>query len=98
LKTSPKKENKVTALDRAQINELLAESIGSYVSKVKTENKNIEDSVEKIDNYLSEYLTAFMVFGYDMKGNPICMHHAINQMDSDALNSLINRSLFKGME
>lgn len=98
LKTPPKKENKITALDRSQINELLSESIGNFVLKVKKENKNIEDSVERIDNYLSEYLTAFMVFGYDMKGNPICMHHAINQMDADALNSLINRSLFRGME
>ena len=54
--------------------------------------------VDRIDTHLSEYLQAFMVFGYDMKGQPVCIHHAVNQMDADAINSLVNRILQQGLE
>jgi len=90
-----KKNDKITSLDRAQINELLSESIQSYVSKIKKEAKDVDDAMNLINNYLSEFLQAFVVFGYDMKGQPICVHHATNQMDADALNSLVNRVLFQ---
>lgn len=89
-----KKNDKITPLDRAQINELLSESIQSYISKVKKETKDIDDAMNLINNYLAEFLQAFIVFGYDMKGQPVCVHHATNQMDADALNSLVNRVLF----
>lgn len=89
-----KKSDKITPLDRAQINELLSESIQTYISKVKKEAKDIDDAMNLINNYLAEFLQAFIVFGYDMKGQPVCVHHATNQMDADALNSLVNRVLF----
>lgn len=91
-----KKNEKITSMERAQINELLSESIQSYISQVKKEAKNVDDAMNLIDNYLSEFLQAFIVFGYDVKGQPICVHHATNQMDADALNSLVNRVLFHG--
>ena len=93
-KIPSKKDDKITSLDRAQINELLSESIQSYITKVKKEAKDIDSAMSMINNYLSEFLQAFIVFGYDMKGQPVCVHHATNQMDSDALNSLVNRALF----
>lgn len=93
-KTPLKKSDKITSLDRAQINELLSESITSYISKVKKEAKDVDEAMSLINNYLSEFLQAFIVFGYDMKGQPVCVHHATNQMDADALNSLVNRVLF----
>lgn len=95
-KMSLKKDDKITSLERAQINELLSESIQSYISKVKKEAKNTDEAVNLINNYLSEFLQAFIVFGYDIKGQPICVHHATNQMDADALNTLVNRALFNG--
>ena len=95
-KSPLKKDDKMTSLERAQINELLSESIQSYISQVKKEAKNVDDAMNLIDNYLSEFLQAFIIFGYDIKGQPICVHHATNQMDADALNSLVNRALFHG--
>jgi hypothetical protein len=93
---SLKKDDKITSLERAQINELLSESIQSYISKVKKEAKDTDEAVNLINNYLSEFLQAFIVFGYDIKGQPICVHHSTNQMDADALNTLVNRALFNG--
>lgn len=91
-----KKDVKMTSLERSQINELLSESIQSYILHVKKETKNVEDAMNMIDNYLSEFLQAFIVFGYDVKGQPVCVHHATNQMDADALNALVNRALYHG--
>lgn len=89
-----KKEDKITPLDRSQINELLSESIQNYVSKIKKDVKDVEDAMELINNYVSEFLQSFLVVGYDMKGQPICIHHATTQMDADAINTLVNRILF----
>lgn len=94
IKSIPKDEKKLSSLDKAQINELLSESIASYVKSVKKDAKEINDSIELVDGYVSEFLQAFIVFGYDLKGNPVCIHHATNQMDADALNSLVNRVIF----
>lgn len=93
-KQSLESNEKITPLDRSQINELLSESIRNYVVRVKKESKDIEEIVSLITSHISEFLQAFMILGYDMKGNPICIHHATNQMDADALNSLLNRIIF----
>ncbi len=98
VKSASKNNEKITALDKAQINELLSQSIQNYVERVKKEAKDIDVVVDRIDTHLSEYLQAFMVFGYDMKGQPVCIHHAVNQMDADAINSLVNRILQQGLE
>lgn len=84
---------KITPLDRAQINELLAESISNYVSRAKKEVKNTEEVVELLNGYMSEFLQAFVLFAYDVKGNPLCIQYATNQMDADALNTLVNKAL-----
>jgi hypothetical protein len=89
-----KKEDKITPLDRSQINELLSESIQNYVSKIKKDVKDVENSMELINNYVSEFLQTFLIVGYDMKGQPLCIHHANTQMDADAINSLVNRIIF----
>ena len=98
VKSASKNNGKITDLDKAQINELLSQSIQNYVDRVKKEAKDIDVVVDRIDTHLSEYLQAFMVFGYDMKGQPVCIHHAVNQMDADAINSLVNRILQQGLE
>jgi hypothetical protein len=89
-----KKEDKISSLDRAQINELLADSIQNYVIKSKKKTKEIEEIISSIDNYLSEFLQTFMIIGYDMKGQPVCIHHSDTQLDADALNCLINRIMY----
>jgi hypothetical protein len=95
-KPQPDVSNKITALDKSQINELLSESIQNYFVRLKKQSKETEESMNIIHSHVSEFLQAFVVFGYDMKGSPVCIQHALNQMDADALNSLINRVIFGG--
>jgi hypothetical protein len=98
VKSPSKKNDKLTALDKAQINELLSQSIQNFVDRSKKEARDVDEVINLIDTHLSEFLQAFVIFGYDMKGQSICIHHATNQMDSDAINSLINRVLQQGLE
>jgi hypothetical protein len=91
-KVSPKADkNELSNLDRSQINELLKDSIENYVIKAKKSDKELDDIAHLINDYVSEFLQTFVIFAYDLKGNPIYIHHANNQMDADALNCLINR-------
>jgi hypothetical protein len=98
VKSPSKKNDKLTALDKAQINELLSQSIQNFVDRSKKEARDVDEVVNLIDTHLSEFLQAFVIFGYVMKGQSICIHHATNQMDSDAINSLINRVLQQGLD
>lgn len=93
-KKLPEKSVNLSAIDSAQINELLIDSIQNYVVKAKKKTKDNEEVVKLINNYVSEFLQAFIIFGYDMKGDPLCIHHANTQIDSDALSSLLNRAIF----
>jgi hypothetical protein len=93
-KKLPVNDIKMSAIDSAQINELLIDSIQNYVRGVKKKTKDSEEAVKIINNHVSEFLQAFMIFGYDMKGDPICIHHANTQIDSDALSSLMSRVIF----
>lgn len=97
---SPKKRKSKNAIpllnnsEKSIIQELLQSAFNDYA--VKYESKRLEraDIVDKIIPYLSEYLSAFMIIGYDMHGQPINIIQATNQMDADALSSALNKFLF----
>jgi len=84
----------LTVGEKSVIQELLRSAFNDY--SVKYESKRLEraDIVEKVIPYLSEYLSAFMLIGYDMHGQPLNIIHATNQMDADALSSALNKFLF----
>jgi hypothetical protein len=42
-------------------------------------------------------MSAFLIIGYDMKGQPTNIIQASNQMDADALTAAVNKFLF-GMQ
>jgi hypothetical protein len=97
--TPKKKKDKNTipmlnASEKSVIRELLQSAFNDYA--VKYESKRLEraDIVDKVIPFLSEYLSAFMLIGYDMHGQPLNIIHATNQMDADALSSALNKFLF----
>ena len=47
---------------------------------------------------VSEYLSPFIILGYDIKGNPANIIHAKNQMDADALSAAVNRFILNSVK
>jgi hypothetical protein len=94
-KKQPNKSvQKITNAEKSMIEELLKSAVQEY--SVKFENNKIErhDIAQRITSLLSEFLPAFFVIGYDMKGQPFNLMHASNQMDADALTAALNKFLF----
>jgi hypothetical protein len=84
----------ISTSEKSIIQELLRSAFNDYA--VRYESKMLEraDVIEKIIPYLSEYLSAFMVIGYDMRGQPLNILQATSQMDADALSAALNKFLF----
>jgi len=80
--------------DKAVVEELLRNALTEYSIKFETKKLERVETVQKISGFVSEFLSAFMIIGYDMQGRPINVIHAGNQMDADALTAALNKFLF----
>lgn len=63
----------------------------SYQSQAKIENTK---NMQNLQGIISEYLSPFILIGYDITGKPVNLIHAKSQMDADALSASLNRFLF----
>jgi hypothetical protein len=88
---------KPTRIQKLQIEDLLKSVVQDYMkhhAHIKTEKmKNIQNLV----GLVSEYLSAFIILGYDVNGAPVNFIHAKNQMDADALSAAINKFIFNAI-
>jgi len=86
--------SKIQKVDKKNIEDLLRTVMQEHLvqqSNIKIEKtKNLHNLV----NLISEYLSPFIVLGYDISGRPVNLIHAKSQMDADALSASINRLLF----
>jgi len=85
---------KIVKSDKKDIEGLLKSVMKDYLaqqSDVKIENSK---NIQTLSSMVSEFLNAFIIIGYDFKGNPQNLIHAKNQMDADALTAALNKFLF----
>jgi hypothetical protein len=86
--------SKIQKIDKKNIEELLRSVMQQHLtqqSSIKIEKtKNIHNLV----NLVSEYLSPFIILGYDIDGQPVNLIHSKSQMDADALSAAINRLIF----
>lgn len=84
----------ITKNEIAVVEELLRNAFNEY--SVKFDSKKLErvETAQRLTSFISEFLSAFMIIGYDMQGNPFNIIHATNQMDADALSSALNKFIF----
>lgn len=76
-----------------EIQKLLKEAlIKSSYEKLKNSNLEIESMV----GIMEEFLKAFIVIGYDLDDNPVCITNAKTRLDADALYTSLVR-LFASM-
>ena len=74
------------------IKELLEE-----IMRMRVENDSVVDKRVDIDNALGctikEFLSSFILIGYDMQGDPVVIRSEENQMGRDALRSFVLKYL-----
>ena len=76
------------------IRELLREVLKTEYENKKTYNKKIKINTA-LASTLKEFLTNFVVLGYDLNDNPVIVKYARTQMEKDALKSLSVRYISK---
>jgi hypothetical protein len=84
----------ISKQEKAMIEDLFRDAIQDFAVKYESKRLSRIEMVERISGFLSEFLSAFMIIGYDMKGQPINVFHAASQMDADALSSALNKFVF----
>lgn len=94
----PKKGKKVaphvTKNEKAMIESLLRNAVQDFAVKFEAKQLDKVELLERVPAFLSEYMSAFLIIGYDMKGEPLNIIHARNQKDGDALTAALNKFLF----
>ena len=84
----------ITKNEIAVVEELLRNAFNEYTIKFDSKKLERAETAKRLTGFISEFLSAFMIIGYDMQGNPFNVIHAANQMDADALSSALNKFIF----
>ena len=85
---------KLSAPEKAHIEELLKSAMQDYAVRQHKFIKDKEELAKKLSSIISEYLGPFMIIGYDTKGEPFNILHTSSQLDLDALITAINKFIF----
>lgn len=89
-----KASSQITKNEKAVIENLLRSAMQDYAVQFESKQMDKMELIDKIPAFLSEFLSAFLIIGYDMKGTPINLMHATSQKDGDALTAALNKFLF----
>lgn len=91
MNNEDKKLQKLVKVDRKEIEDLLKSAMQDYLAFQTSAKVERSKSVASLISIISEYLSPFIVIGYNVNGEPINAIHATNQKDADALSAAINR-------
>jgi len=84
----------VSKSEKAVIEELLRSAFTEYSLKYDVKKLERAETAQRLTAFISEFLSAYMIIGYDMQGAPLNIIHATNQMDADALSAALNKLIF----
>jgi len=82
---------KITSYDKKVIEDMLKSSLQEFLVRKSGSNMEKIKDVNNLISLITEYLSAFIIIGYDVSGQPVNIVHATNQMDADALSAAINK-------
>lgn len=85
------KHPKFLKADKKQVEDLLKSSLQDFLLRKSAIGHEKAKNVNSLVSLITEYLSAFIIIGYDVSGEPVNIIHATNQMDADALSAAINK-------
>lgn len=95
-----KKNNKPGPLlntDKQNIESLLKSVMQDYLHYQSNLKGEKAKNINTLASVISEYLSAFIIIGYDVNRNPVNLIHAKNQMDADALSAAVNKFILNSI-
>lgn len=92
------KSSKILKTDKKNIEELLRSVMQEHLNHQTNAKIENTKNMHKLINLISEYLSPFLILGYDVTGKPVNIIHAKSQMDADALGASINRFFFNAVK
>lgn len=91
------KASKVLKGDKKQIEEFLQSAMQDFLVRKSGLNSEKTKNLNNLVTLISEYLSAFIIIGYDISGESVNLVHATNQMDADALSAAINKFILNSI-
>lgn len=88
---------KMVKEDKKQIESLLKSAMEEYLSAQLSMKTEKAKSISSLAALISEYLSAFIIIGYNVNREPISLVHATNQMDADALSAAVNKFILNSI-
>jgi hypothetical protein len=82
---------KIVKYDKKQVEELLKSAMQDFLIRKSSVAQEKTKNVNNLISQITEFLSAFIIIGYDVSGEPVNIIHATNQMDADALSAAINK-------
>lgn len=79
--------------DKKQVEDLIKSAMQDFLIRKSGLNLEKTKNLQNLVSLISEYLSAFVIIGYDVSGESVNLVHATNQMDADALSAAINKFL-----
>lgn len=67
-----------------QIDEIIAQAFTRFYTATTNKSNKLKD-LEHLDVIVAEYLQSFMILGYDINGEKVCITHASTPAARDAL-------------
>jgi hypothetical protein len=89
-KPKSKKTSKVLSTDQQMLNALIKDALKQQATQGK-ERMYKEECAQAVIAVLGEFLSSYMLIGYDFEGTPIRIISAKTGMDADALAHAVQR-------
>jgi hypothetical protein len=83
-KLASKKPLDIDSDTKQQIEDVIAQAFTRFYNASNAHQNKLKD-LYSLDTVVSEYLQTFMILGYDINGERICITHAENASARDAL-------------
>lgn len=90
IKPKSKKAPKVTSSEQQLLNTLIKDALQQQAA-ISKERMYKEECAQAVIAVLSEFLTSYMLIGYDFEGTPIRIVSAKTGLDADALAHAVQR-------
>jgi hypothetical protein len=92
-----KQSNKLTPAENAinqQIEDAIMQAFTRFHNTAATTKQNKLKDLYHLDTVVTEYLQSFMILGYDINGEKVCITHAENASARDALIEHLRSTFF----